>query len=929
MNRDEFVKQAVASGKPKDEIKRVYDSIDAAGEFDDQQQVTPEPASSVAPVENKPTYEQRVQSDADVAALNSLESTKKDPGMINQVAAPVKAFTGTMAAQLNESLPYRLVGKVVEPAARWASKNMEGTSQSIGAAVNAYKKHVPEPAKNILGIIGDLSQMVPGVAVAEKAVMVAPKVGGAADRTIGNAIKTATRDPYEKALELGVNKGIKPSVVGKTTLAQKEKFTKNVDKSVNTILEKKNDISIIDKNGIEVNKAPSNLKEFEQAIPQTKRIIYDQYHSMATAAGKGGVAFNEAPVVDHLKSIAEDVSRTPEIRRAAEKLIPEIEELRGMSPEQIEKRISDYNQDLKSYYAKSPGIDGVTAGVKKGAADLIREELDKNITEAMGSGYQELKNKYGSLAAIERDVNHRALMDARKNTKGLTDLSDMYMAMEAISGIAGNPYGLLKAGAGLAVKERIKFLNNPNTYINKMFKEAEKKQSKGAGVQKQTIGEAISPAIKGPSSIGSELAIPAYKRKGVDVEKNIKSETDARIAEQANKYRITPEKYQQIESDILSEEQTAASAKEASEKAKEAAIESDIYLENLEKKPVITIDELRKKSRVEKMNEGKRIKKSGNKPGDIPAWHKLGDNPTIGESISVKGGKKSTIGDILGNEKGSVGGMSDNLVGTPAIRDPETGKIYEGGWRGHKDAITKGETSEIQERLKHQHFLDNSDKPTENVGFIDRKGNFISRSEAEKVAKLPKSPLQMFHDEGGAVGGNPQIHTENFKNWFGDWKKEPAKASKVVDEKGEPLVVYHGTNKEFTEFDNDFSAQGVHWFSSDKSKIEAGKSGAASSKKIIPAYLNAKKLAGWKEYEKYSLGEIKDLGYDGIKLDDDYVIFKPNQVKSAAGNSGKFSKTIDDIRGSSALKTLAATGAAAGGALTIGEALKSKKKKGK
>lgn len=38
-----------------------------------------------------------------------------------------------------------------------------------------------------------------------------------------------------------------------------------------------------------------------------------------------------------------------------------------------------------------------------------------------------------------------------------------------------------------------------------------------------------------------------------------------------------------------------------------------------------------------------------------------------------------------------------------------------------------------------------------------------------------------------------QVRTPQFKNWFGDWENDPANASKVVDENGEPLVVYHGS----------------------------------------------------------------------------------------------------------------------------------------
>lgn len=36
-----------------------------------------------------------------------------------------------------------------------------------------------------------------------------------------------------------------------------------------------------------------------------------------------------------------------------------------------------------------------------------------------------------------------------------------------------------------------------------------------------------------------------------------------------------------------------------------------------------------------------------------------------------------------------------------------------------------------------------------------------------------------------------QVRTKSFKKWFGDWENDPENASKVVDENGEPLVVYH------------------------------------------------------------------------------------------------------------------------------------------
>ncbi|MDR3142355.1 MAG: hypothetical protein LBU37_11625 [Tannerellaceae bacterium] len=49
-----------------------------------------------------------------------------------------------------------------------------------------------------------------------------------------------------------------------------------------------------------------------------------------------------------------------------------------------------------------------------------------------------------------------------------------------------------------------------------------------------------------------------------------------------------------------------------------------------------------------------------------------------------------------------------------------------------------------------------------------------------------------------------QVRTESFKKWFGDWENNPESASKVVDENGEPLVVYHGARSvnSFHTFEN-------------------------------------------------------------------------------------------------------------------------------
>ena len=63
-----------------------------------------------------------------------------------------------------------------------------------------------------------------------------------------------------------------------------------------------------------------------------------------------------------------------------------------------------------------------------------------------------------------------------------------------------------------------------------------------------------------------------------------------------------------------------------------------------------------------------------------------------------------------------------------------------------------------------------------------------------------------------------QVRTKAFKNWFGDWINDPTNASKVVDENGEPLVVYHGTEATISVFDKSKNTKG-YWETPNGEKI--------------------------------------------------------------------------------------------------------------
>jgi hypothetical protein len=130
--------------------------------------------------------------------------------------------------------------------------------------------------------------------------------------------------------------------------------------------------------------------------------------------------------------------------------------------------------------------------------------------------------------------------------------------------------------------------------------------------------------------------------------------------------------------------------------------------------------------------------------------------------------------------------------------------------------------------------------------------------------------------------------TPEFKRWFGD--------SQVVDAKGKPLVVYHGTQKEFTQFtepDLD-STEGQYgegiYFAYTKSAAED------YGDLVMPLYVRITNPAPEAWAEGKTPREILAAGYDGVIAGDQLVVFNPTQVKSATGNIGTYDPNNPDIR---------------------------------
>lgn len=103
--------------------------------------------------------------------------------------------------------------------------------------------------------------------------------------------------------------------------------------------------------------------------------------------------------------------------------------------------------------------------------------------------------------------------------------------------------------------------------------------------------------------------------------------------------------------------------------------------------------------------------------------------------------------------------------------------------------------------------------------------------------------------------------------------------------KEQQYTVYHGTNNQFDKFDLDRATQGIVWFTDSIDSIKNQTHGGMGSKYIMKRTITLNNPAGWDEYEKYSLGELKDLKYDGVILPSpsegktDYIVFSTKQIR--------------------------------------------------
>lgn len=384
-------------------------------------------------------------------------------------------------------IPY---GKLARVGIKFGSKLMPATIAKISsmAATGALGGYTYEAGEKIQR--GEAP--TPGIATA---------IGAIAPVAIPAVIKKILPKPVnaavKKTIKEGIAKGVRPYVSTKgQTAAQRKAYYEKAQDAVESIIDNKATLQFTDDAGHVIKgQLPKNLEQFQDSIHQTKTSIFKQYDDLAKQAGQKGASIDLKPIASDLAEIADDVvlnTEHPETIRYVQDRVKRYTERGIYTAVEAQKAITSLNDSLQSFY-KNPSYDAASrAYIDSLVANKLRKSLDNTIEETTEAGYQALKNKYGALKTIERDVSRRTVTDARKNVKGLVEtLSDVSSGAMAVHGLLSlNPQTMAAAATAKGLAAWGRRLRDPNRTISKMFNVSDKLIEKGI---KRVEREAMKP----------------------------------------------------------------------------------------------------------------------------------------------------------------------------------------------------------------------------------------------------------------------------------------------------------------------------------------------------------------------------------------------------------------------------------------------------
>lgn len=407
--------------------------------------------------------------------LSGIKATAEGFGAVTDVA-------GEIARKIIGDKPIDKVEGVINKGFNAVTDKLANTDLIKGAAMSGEPikgEQALQAAAGLGQIAGTIDAVgaVPGTikAVTNTVKSTGIKASNAIEKASNNLLKK-TDNQIESSIIQNYSKAVKPTIAGKTSLAKDIKYKSNVIDAVKNIKDNADNISYTNDVGEVITGTPKTIQQFAESIDQTKKSIFKKYDELAKNAGENGVSITTEPIASELDTVIGNKSlaiTNPQAIEYAKNLKDRLLASGNIDAQTAQDVIQNYNKSLEAFY-KNPTYDNASnAAIDSLVANKFRESLDSGITGLTGEQYGLLKKQYGSLKSIENDVVKAALRDARKNTKGLIDYTDIFSGGQVVNGILSlNPAQIASGLAQKGIAAFYKHLNSPSTAIQKLFNDA-------------------------------------------------------------------------------------------------------------------------------------------------------------------------------------------------------------------------------------------------------------------------------------------------------------------------------------------------------------------------------------------------------------------------------------------------------------------------
>jgi hypothetical protein len=291
---------------------------------------------------------------------------------------------------------------------------------------------------------------------------------------LATAMVKGDQAAIDRHLARSFQRAVRPGKIPFATASKIDAQARKTQNVVDNIIANKDDLKLTDANDREMRpgSVPKTLHQFSEGLEQQKRLIFNQYDNAATQSGGQGVRVPLQPAIDMLIKTANDpqvLAAHPELPKIAMQFAQNWSKIGSFSPKQMQDLIQNMNATYKGSNPSREIISERT--LMQPVMQTMRSTLNQAIESSQGPGYDRLKQQYGDILSVEKDVANAVQREAKNIPGGLVStFTNPAAAFELMHGVfLADKQALMNAALIKGSQMALRWAKSPNRAVAQMF----------------------------------------------------------------------------------------------------------------------------------------------------------------------------------------------------------------------------------------------------------------------------------------------------------------------------------------------------------------------------------------------------------------------------------------------------------------------------